>query len=264
VIAAREEELSARAYELDAKEARLESGQADGARARGTAPGSLSGHQGLLRGLRPQACHGSGAAAPAARQPHRLRPLQPAPGPLAPAAPTAAGDRAGPVVAARWAAAAAERQVLAGRWMCLAEDKKARALLERRLRSGGDDPEPFEPGAPRGGGWREGHGDLVTPAASGRTGARPFAGPRPLAARATAPRAAPPGSDAPARAPLGYEAGGPSRPRPRPHPRPAPPRPTPKLFGKKNPAGSLPIQDVSCAIIAHQVDIPLSSCCFQR
>lgn len=39
-------------------------------------------------------------------------------------------------------------QVLAGRWMCLAEDKKAVAVLERRLREGDDPaPEPFEPGA---------------------------------------------------------------------------------------------------------------------
>jgi hypothetical protein len=31
--------------------------------------------------------------------------------------------------------------------MCLAEDKKALAVMERRLRTG-DDPEPFEPGKP--------------------------------------------------------------------------------------------------------------------
>jgi hypothetical protein len=56
------------------------------------------------------------------------------------------------VVAAQWAALAAERQALAGRWMCLAEDKKALAAMRRRRGlwssgdAGTDDPEPFEPG----------------------------------------------------------------------------------------------------------------------
>jgi len=61
-------------------------------------------------------------------------------------------------VAAQWAALAAERQVLAGRWMCLAEDKKALAALERRLR-GVDDPEPFEPGEWR---WCCGWGLIIS------------------------------------------------------------------------------------------------------
>ncbi|GBF92085.1 hypothetical protein Rsub_04432 [Raphidocelis subcapitata] len=87
---------------------------------------------------------------------------------------TATANSKGPVAEAQWAALAAERQALAGRWMCLAEDKKALVAMQRHaLRGSGSDPPPFEP-------------------------------------------------------------------------------------------GSLPVSDLCCTIVAHQVDVPMTSCCFQR